>query len=199
MPVLDANMAVNLVETFLYSISTLLHFPVLAAIAVLVFYLLVYLGGFIREWFERRRGVRSLLVFAEAEMAAIVASVDLQSVLDASLERIVQQADAIGMRRLDAVRFVVRVGPALGLMGTLIPMGIALSGLAQGNLPNMAASMTTAFTATVVGLACSVLAYVIALVREHWLRSDSTEIAYAAETLSARHADTLKISTVSGA
>lgn len=199
MPTLDLNMAVHLVETFLYSISTLLHLPVLAAIAVLVFYLLMYLGGFIREWFERRRGVRSLLVFAEAEMAAVVASADLQSVLDARLERIVQQADAMGMRRLDAVRFVVRVGPALGLMGTLIPMGIALAGLAQGNLPNMAASMTTAFTATVVGLACSVLAYVIALVREHWLRSDSTEIAYAAETLLARHGDILKNSTVSGA
>jgi len=86
------------------------------------------------------------------------------------------------VRRLDGVRFVVRVGPALGLMGTLIPMGISLAGLAQGNLPKMAESMTTAFTATVVGLACSVAAYVLSLVREHWLRSDLTEIAYAAES-----------------
>jgi biopolymer transport protein ExbB/TolQ len=67
-------------------------------------------------------------------------------------------------------------------MGTLIPMGISLAGLAQGNLPKMAESMTTAFTATVVGLACSVSAYVLSLVREHWLRSDLTEIAYAAES-----------------
>ena len=199
MPTLDINTAVQLVETFLYSISTLLHFPVLAAIAVLVLYLLMYLGGFVREWFERRRGVRSLLVFAEAEMAAVIDSTDSQLLLDARVERIVQQADAIGMRRLDAVRFVVRVGPALGLMGTLIPMGIALSGLAQGNLPNMAASMTTAFTATVVGLACSVVAYVMALVREHWLRSDSTEIAYAAETLLVSHSASAKKLTVSGA
>ncbi|WP_076592336.1 MotA/TolQ/ExbB proton channel family protein [Herminiimonas arsenitoxidans] len=196
MPTLDINTAVQLVETFLYSISTLLHLPVLAAIAVLVLYLLMYLGGFTREWFERRRGVRSLLVFAEAEMAAAIAATDMPSVLDARLERIVQRADAIGMRRLDAVRFVVRVGPALGLMGTLIPMGIALAGLAQGDLPNMAASMTTAFTATVVGLACSVVAYGIALVREHWLRSDSTEIAYAAETLLARHSESQKLTAV---
>ena len=196
MPTLDINTAVQLVETFLYSISTLLHLPVLAAIAVLVLYLLMYLGGFTREWFERKRGVRSLLVFAEAEMTAAIAATDMPSVLDARLERIVQRADAIGMRRLDAVRFVVRVGPALGLMGTLIPMGIALAGLAQGDLPNMAASMTTAFTATVVGLACSVVAYGIALVREHWLRSDSTEIAYAAETLLARHSESQKLTAV---
>lgn len=196
MPTLDINTAVQLVETFLYSISTLLHLPVLAAIAVLVLYLLMYLGGFTREWFERRRGVRSLLVFAEAEMTAAIAATDMPSVLDARLERIVQRADAIGMRRLDAVRFVVRVGPALGLMGTLIPMGIALAGLAQGDLPNMASSMTTAFTATVVGLACSVVAYGIALVREHWLRSDSTEIAYAAETLLARHGESQKLTAV---
>jgi hypothetical protein len=100
---------------------------------------------------------------------------------------VVQRADASGVRRLDGVRFVVRVGPALGLMGTLIPMGISLAGLAQGNLPKMAESMTTAFTATVVGLACSVSAYVLTLVREHWLRSDLTEIAFAAEALLASH------------
>ncbi|MNR90985.1 MotA/TolQ/ExbB proton channel family protein [compost metagenome] len=199
MPTLDINSAVQLVETFLYSISTLLHLPVLAAIAVLVLYLLMYLGGFVGEWLARKRGVRSLLVFAEAEMTAAIASTDMPSMLDARLERIVQRADAIGMRRLDAVRFVVRVGPALGLMGTLIPMGIALAGLAQGDLPNMAASMTTAFTATVVGLACSVVAYGIALVREHWLRADSTEIAYAAETLLARHGELQKASALTEA
>ncbi|MFS2134593.1 MotA/TolQ/ExbB proton channel family protein [Duganella sp. Dugasp56] len=178
---LPADAAVHSIETLLYSISTVLYLPVLLGIAALVLHMLVCFGTFGAEWLERRRGVRVLVATAKQEMAAVLTAQEGEPGLDARLERLVQRADANGVRRLDGVRFVVRVGPALGLMGTLIPMGISLAGLAQGNLPKMAESMTTAFTATVVGLACSVSAYVLSLVREHWLRSDLTEIAYAAE------------------
>lgn len=37
-------------------------------------------------------------------------------------------------KKLDRIRFVIKVGPALGLMGTLIPMGISLAALAEGNI-----------------------------------------------------------------
>ena len=179
---------IRAIETLLYSISTMLYLPVLVALACLSLYLLVCMGGFVGEWNERRRGIRALVVAAQAQMDAAVTADGDGASLDARLELVVQRADAAGVRRLDAVRFVVRVGPALGLMGTLIPMGISLAGLAQGNLPKMAESMTTAFTATVVGLACSVAAYLLTLAREHWLRSDVTQIAFAAETLLRRHA-----------
>ena len=183
-----SDWAIRSIETLLYSISTLLYLPVLLALAGLALYLLACTGGFLGEWNDRRRGIRAQVVAAEARMTAAVAAAEGQSDLDARLERIVQNADADGLRRLDKVRFVVRVGPALGLMGTLIPMGISLAGLAQGNLPKMAESMTTAFTATVVGLACSVAAYLLTLAREHWLRRDLTDIAFGAETLLLRHA-----------
>ncbi|ELX10047.1 MotA/TolQ/ExbB proton channel family [Janthinobacterium sp. HH01] len=179
---LPTDAAVHSIETLLYSISTILYLPVLLGIAALVLHMLVCFGTFGAEWLERRRGVRVLVATAKQEMAAVLTAQEGEPGLDARLERLVQRADANGVRRLDAVRFVVRVGPALGLMGTLIPMGISLAGLAQGNLPKMAESMTTAFTATVVGLACSVSAYVLSLVREHWLRTDLTEIAYVAES-----------------
>jgi hypothetical protein len=188
MPDLTTDAAIRAIETLLYSISTMLYLPVLLALAGLSLYLLVCMGSFLGEFNERRRGIRFLVLAAEAQMTALVAASEGHPELDARLEYVVQQADASGLRRLDSVRFVVRVGPALGLMGTLIPMGIALAGLAQGNMPKMAESMTTAFTATVVGLACSVAAYMLTLRREHWLRSDVTEIAYAAEGLLRRHA-----------
>jgi biopolymer transport protein ExbB/TolQ len=180
---LSTGTAIGSIETLLYSISNVLYLPVLLGIAALVLHMLVCFGTFGAEWLERRRGVRMLVATAKQEMHAALTAQEGEPGLDARLERLAQRADAAGVRRLDGVRFVVRVGPALGLMGTLIPMGISLAGLAQGNLPKMAESMTTAFTATVVGLACSVSAYVLSLVREHWLRSDLTEIAYAAESL----------------
>ncbi|CAN7348260.1 MotA/TolQ/ExbB proton channel family protein [Pseudoduganella sp. LjRoot289] len=187
MPDLPIDGAVRAIETLLYSISTLLYLPVLLGIAALTLHMLVCLGTFVAEWNERRRGVRVLVDAATAQMQAAAAQQG-NPPLEVRLERLVQRTDAAGVRRLDSVRFVVRVGPALGLMGTLIPMGISLAGLAQGNLPKMAESMTTAFTATVVGLACSVTAYVLTLAREHWLRNDLTDVAYAAETLLAGQA-----------
>lgn len=186
MPNLPSDAAIASIEALLYSISNLLYLPVLLGIAALALYMLVCLGTLCAEWLERRRGMRVLVATARQQMLAAMAAQPDDPALDARLERVVQRADAAGLRRLDGVRFVVRVGPALGLMGTLIPMGISLAGLAQGNLPQMAQSMTTAFTATVVGLACSVTAYVLTLVREHWLRNDLTDIAYAAEALLAQ-------------
>lgn len=183
MPHFSIDSVVQLIETLLYSISTILYLPVLAALVLLVLYMLLCLGGFAGEWNERRRGLRAMVASAEADMAAMVAVSKEHSILDAKLGYIVQKADVDGSRRLDRVRFAVRVGPALGLMGTLIPMGISLAGLAQGNLPKMAESMTMAFTATVIGLGCSVTAYLLTLAREYWLRIDIADIAHAAETL----------------
>ena len=44
------------------------------------------------------------------------------------------------------------MGPVLGLMGTLIPMGPALVGLSSGDIASMAYNMQVAFATTVVGL-----------------------------------------------
>ena len=76
---------------------------------------------------------------------------------------------------------MVRIGPALGLMGTLIPMATALQGLADGNLPALASNMVTAFAATVVGLTISVIAFVVTSIREDWVGADVQALAFHAE------------------
>lgn len=49
-------------------------------------------------------------------------------------------------------RSLIKFGPMLGLMGTLIPMGPALVGLASGDLATMAYNMEVAFATTVIGM-----------------------------------------------
>ena len=97
------------------------------------------------------------------------------------VERLLETHELRLTHRLDRVRFVIKVGPALGLMGTLIPMGVSLAALAEGNIPKMAGNMVTAFTATVAGLGSGVLAYLIAMSRERWAREDLREMTHAAE------------------
>lgn len=56
-------------------------------------------------------------------------------------------------KRLSRNRTLIKFGPMLGLMGTLIPMGPALVGLACGDIASMAYNMQVAFATTVVGMA----------------------------------------------
>ena len=80
-------------------------------------------------------------------------------------------------------RMLVKVGPSLGLLGTLIPMGSSLASLASGNLEAMAGQMVIAFTTTIIGLATGTLAYVVAAVRQNWVNETVHEQRYLAERI----------------
>jgi biopolymer transport protein ExbB/TolQ len=165
-------------EQFLFEISSALYLPVIGGVSLLVVYVVLSLGALAHEAWERRRRSRTLIAYRrmlDHELASRAPH------LDARLERLLQGAELDVARSLDRIRFVIKVGPALGLMGTLIPMGISLAALAEGNIPKMAGSMVTAFTATVAGLGCGVMAYLIALAREKWLQADIREMEFLTE------------------
>jgi biopolymer transport protein ExbB/TolQ len=172
-------------ETYLYVISTGLFYPVVLGLVGLTLWMVFCLGALLRDGLERRRGRSVAQEHHRRVLAAELTDCQIQDDrhLDIRLERLLQEAELRLIKSLDRVSFVVRVGPALGLMGTLIPMGISLSSLAQGNLPRMAQSMVTAFTTTVVGLACGVAAYLMALVREKWVKEDLREMECVTERL----------------
>ena len=170
-------------ETYLYVVSTSLFYPVVVGLVVLTFWIVFCFGAFLRDYAKKRREESSALGRYERELAAEVARSEGSGPdhLDVRLERLLQRSELELVKSLDRVRFAVRAGPAIGLMGTLIPMGVALSSLAQGDMPKMAQSMVTAFTTTVVGLACGVAAYLMSLVREKWVREDMREMEYLTE------------------
>ena len=78
---------------------------------------------------------------------------------------------------------LVKVGPSMGLLGTLIPMGTSLASLATGNLEAMAGQMVVAFTTTIIGLATGTLAYVVAAARQGWVNESIREQRFLAERI----------------
>lgn len=168
-------------ETVLYLISSVLLFPVVAGLVLLVGWVTLFSGGFLREWLERRQGLSTPLERYRDRLIAALDALPESANPDLEMERLLQSAELAQIKSLDKIRFVIRVGPALGLMGTLIPMGISLSSLAQGDLPRMAGNMVTAFTTVVVGLACSIAAYLMSLIKEKWVRADLREMEYLTE------------------
>jgi biopolymer transport protein ExbB/TolQ len=80
---------------------------------------------------------------------------------------------------------LTKVGPSLGLLGTLIPMGSSLSQLSSGNLDAMSGQMVVAFTTAIIGLSTGTLAFALSVLRLRWVEQDLRELRYLAERLAA--------------
>jgi biopolymer transport protein ExbB/TolQ len=101
--------------------------------------------------------------------------------------------DALGdyelriQRRLDRTRILVRAGPALGLMGTLIPLAPGLGALGQGNFSQLAGDLKIAFAATVVGILVGTAAFALTLIRTRVYTEDLAGLERAVTARGATH------------
>lgn len=80
----------------------------------------------------------------------------------------VQHAFRVGQRRIERADLYGRVGPMLGLMGTLIPLGPGLAALGEGDLASLASAVTVAFDTTVAGMAIGIVGFVLGRFRRRW-------------------------------
>lgn len=71
-------------------------------------------------------------------------------------------------------------------MGTLIPMGPALVGLATGDVASMASNMQVAFATTVVGIIIGAIGFVTLQVKQRWVADDLNIIEYIVKTKKAQ-------------
>ncbi len=192
-------------ENGLFALSQVLRFPVIALLWVCVAAALFMAGGCVLEYLERRRERRGFSLKSWMETGATVDAdqdrmarlpVSLRGLLrDVSLEReqaefeygglehLVLEREEQARRTLTGSRLLVRVGPSLGLLGTLIPMGTALASLTAGDLEAMAGQMVVAFTTTIVGLTAGTIGYVVQMVRHGWVNETIREQRFLAERI----------------
>lgn len=71
-------------------------------------------------------------------------------------------------RRIERADIIARIGPMLGLMGTLIPLGPGLAALGRGELDTLASAVTVAFDTTVLGLLVGIIGFVLGRLRRRW-------------------------------
>jgi biopolymer transport protein ExbB/TolQ len=79
---------------------------------------------------------------------------------------------------LATVKTLAKIGPILGLMGTLIPMGPALVGLASGDMASLAQNMQVAFATTVVGLLVGAIGFFCNQIKTRWYAADLSDLEY---------------------
>jgi biopolymer transport protein ExbB/TolQ len=199
------------VERLLSHITKALRIPVLVLAIIALALVVAELGALLVDILRRRRrSLKRLEVQLAAAQAALQAgerekalaamhSLALTPDMDSVLTDIVNQLphpdaderiakrladyEYRHLRRLERTRILVRFGPALGLMGTLIPLSPALSGLAHGNVTALTSNLQVAFSVTVAGLLVGALAFSISLVRDRLYGQDYSDVQYVAATL----------------
>lgn len=176
-------------------ISQSLTIPVLVILLIIVIISIITLGGAIAEYTSRRKvpvgTIRDLIydinradsvealknVISNAKIPKaqkkVLTEIALSSELgnssrEALARKLFEFEEEKTMESLKKTDIITRIGPTLGLMGTLIPMGPGLAALGAGDINTLASSLTVAFNTTIVGIGSGALCYVIGKIRSAW-------------------------------
>lgn len=98
-------------------------------------------------------------------------------------EKLLGDYEIAADKELGQSKLLVKIGPMLGLMGTLIPMGPALVALATGDIGSMAYNMQVAFATTVVGIVIGAIGFITLQVKQRWVADDMNILEYVVESL----------------
>ncbi|MGH2893454.1 MAG: MotA/TolQ/ExbB proton channel family protein [Solirubrobacteraceae bacterium] len=207
-----AALSTHSIDDAIFHVANVLQIPVLI-LALLALATVIYeLGSYAVEIYgRRRRHFTALAAAAEAARQALatedrdtakaaVSELPRSPAMARTLSFIIEHARTDGgdhqlnkaladfdfdaQRRLARTRMLVRAGPALGLMGTLIPLSPALTGLANGNTSALSQNLRVAFSVTVVGLLIGAVAFGLSLSRDRLYGQDLSDLEYLAAIVS---------------
>ena len=112
----------------------------------------------------------------------LLASESGEAYSDYLLSNLENEAD----KDLSLSRLLAKMGPVLGLIGTLIAMSPALVGLSTGDISGMAYNMQVVFATTVVGLVVSAVGLVTLQFKQRWYAKDVYSLEYVARIINGK-------------
>lgn len=191
----------NYISDILFGISTGLLVPV---IVLLIFFFgrsLLLIGSFFGQYLAIRRtemlikkeldGLNKETVMTLSERlpknnpSLVVTYINRMLEKDSVAQRqyLIAEFEIEADKDLSTSKTLSKMGPMLGLMGTLIPLGPALVGLSTGDIGSMAYNMQVAFATTVVGLFAAAIGFITQQVKQRWYLQDMTNLELVAELL----------------
>lgn len=196
----------NIISDILYWISTGLLVPVIVLLIILFVRALLLIGSFYGQYLSIRK-TEALLreelntltpasvtelsgKLPEKSSSLVIASI--KQILNAQdspaqIQRLIANFEIAADKDLAISKTLTKLGPILGLMGTLIPMGPALAGLASGDIASMAYNMQIAFATTVVGLVAGAVGFLTQQVKQRWYLQDMTNLEFIAELINEKN------------
>ena len=177
------------------AVSEGLRIPVIVLLLAMIAAAIVLLGMLIAEYFTEHRKLKvnmpklvDALRSCSSMEDCILGGGLIRSQADALIELTkhpdltddMRQALAVRLLEEESSRFEKRVmitdilaklGPMLGLLGTLIPLGPGIIALGQGDTTILSQSLLTAFDTTILGLAGAAVFMIISSIRKRWYKN----------------------------
>lgn len=191
----------------MHTVASALQAPVVVLLIALAVLMIVIVGMLVAEFFTERRyfklSVPNLVdelqrssdpkeVVRESGMlrrqkAALFELLNHPDATPSEREsmavNIVAQEQAVFDNRIKVTDFISKVGPMLGLMGTLIPLGPGVIALGVGDTETLSASLLVAFDTTITGLLVAALALLVSTIRKAWYAKYSAAFEAACEVV----------------
>lgn len=196
----------NAISDIMFWISTGLLVPVIVLLILLFFRSLLLVGGFFGQYVSIRKTdklireqmetlhVNNIDQFAGKlpEKSNSLVVMFMKRILAeqqnrAQVQRLLANFEIAADKDLATSKTLTKLGPILGLMGTLIPMGPALVGLSTGDIASMAYNMQVAFATTVIGLVAGAIGFLTQQVKQRWYLQDMTNLECLVEVLNEKN------------
>ena len=190
------------ITDILYWISTGLLVPVIVLLIALSVRSLLLIGSFFGQYIAIRKTEALLRIEFDALTAENMDTLadrlpkksntlvvkSIRKIMEekdspAHVSRLLADYEILADKDLATSKTLSKMGPMLGLMGTLIPMGPALVGLSTGDIASMAYNMQVAFATTVVGLFAAAIGFITQQVKQRWYLQDMTNLEFLSEML----------------
>ena len=190
------------ISDILYWISTGLLVPVIVLLIVLFGRSMLLIGGFFGQYLSVRKTeailkhefdslnkdnvatlAERLPVHHKSPVIKYIKRMLEHRDSEAHLQKLLSDFEIASNADLATSKTLSKLGPMLGLMGTLIPMGPALVGLSTGDIASMAYNMQVAFATTVVGLFSAAVGFITGQVKTRWYQHDSVNLQFLADLL----------------
>ncbi len=200
----------EIVTSGLNMISQSLQIPVIIFLIIFAIFAVITLGGLVSEYTSRRKiPIESLekIIYSISnansldEIKNIIKNakiyesqkVILIKILRAHTlsndarhtlaKKLIESEENKFAKKLERTDIITKIGPTLGLMGTLIPMGPGLAALGAGDVNTLANAIIVAFDTTVVGIGSGAVAYFVSKIRRRWYEEYLSDLDALADTI----------------
>lgn len=196
----------------LHVISQSLLIPVMVVLAVFFIYSLINMGVIIAEYYKKKNNktdikdtISNILslkgkkntdelieTIEKTEMPqnhkntliTLAKSPNISPEYRESLALKMVEDEGINVaKKLERTDIIAKISPAVGLMGTLIPLGPGLAALGAGDIQNLAQHLIIAFDAAVLGMASAAIAFTVSKIRRRWYEEDLSDLETLVDTL----------------
>ncbi|MCQ2977389.1 MAG: MotA/TolQ/ExbB proton channel family protein [archaeon] len=200
----------EILSLFIHIVSESLLAPVMILIVIFLILAILFLGGFLNEGFTRKKLKSKDLEVLLQNLNSAIDYDEIKDIIESSklydrqkeilvrivnnynlgpearkafASKLIEEEEATFHKIATKTDILVRLGPILGLMGTLIPLGPGLSALGSGDITTLAEALTIAFDTTVTGLIIGGLGFIVSKYRKQWYESDLVTTETIAEAI----------------